>query len=60
MADSTMHVAIQIVIIRGHPILIQCTALNISTLVAVFYSRIFNGCYNLHIVLSFVCLVVLC
>ena len=60
MADSTVHVAIQIVISRGHCILIQCTALSITTLFAVFYSRKFNGCYNFHIVLSFVYLVVLC
>jgi len=55
-----MHVAIQIVISRGHCILIQCTALHITTLFAVLYSRKFNGCYNSHIVLSFVYLVVLC
>ena len=60
MADSTVHVAIQIVISRGHCILIQCTALNITTLFAVLSSRKFNGCYNSHIVLSFVYLVVLC
>ena len=49
-----MHVVIQIVISMSHCILIQCTALNISNLFAVFPSKKFNGCYNLRIVLSFV------
>ena len=60
MADSTMNVAIQIVISRGHSILIQCTALKITTLFAVLSPRKFNGCCNFHTVLSFVYLVVLC
>jgi len=60
MADSTVHVAIQTASSRAHCVLVQRTALNITILLAVFSSRNFNGCYNSHIVLSFVYLVVLC
>jgi hypothetical protein len=48
MADSTVHVAIQIDIRQGHCILVLYMALNIIILLAAFSSRKFIGWYNSH------------
>jgi len=55
-----VHVAIQIAISLGHCILVQCTAPNITILLAVFSSTKFIGCYNSHKVVSSVYPLVLC
>ena len=50
-----MHDAIQIAISRGQCILVQCTELNVTILLAAFSSRKFIAWYNSHREVSLSC-----